>query len=425
MNLDLEISDTSMEVRTTVSKDKDSILEMYMFLPSDMGVKERDICANVLLDLKASRYHYSVSKAKFPLLKQQSDRSDSGLDFPLFLKTFKLKLSRLTQDSDHAKTSIDDYLATVKSLLSDLRNTPTNEGNIKDFRTADELCSYYAEQITLSFCYQNTKESENDINTVYDDLINLACEERMYRRDTYGLKSKEAQYIRRKENFFCKSINIRQKNTTLGVVREQAAFSLAAFLSMLITTLIVFYVQLGYGNLSFALLMALCVSYIFKDRFKELFRIYIAKKLSKGKFSFKTTLYDSDEVVVGSCYELAEYANLDENILNVRGRGKYTKKDADEVVICYKKKYSMTNRFMNGFTQLRDTMDINLHSLLELLPETALKHIAYDKGQLVSNRFSMLHDINLIFRLNNNKIMRYRVKVSHSQIVKLEPVQIV
>lgn len=420
MKLDLEVLDTSMQVRTTVSKNKTSSLEMYMFLPNDMGIRERDICASVLLDLKASRYHYSISKAKFPLLKQKKLNSDSTIDFPIFLKTFKLKLSRLVQDTDKNKADLREFLEVASSLLNDLRNTPTTDDNIKDFKSADELCSYYAEQITLAFCHSGKKENKN--TAIYDELIKFACSEREYRRANYGLKSKEAQYIRRKEDYFCKSINITQQNSTLGVLREQAAFSLSAFLSMLLTTLVVFYVQLGYGTVSFALLMALCFSYIFKDRFKELFRIYIAKKLSKGKFSYRTVLYDSDNKVVGQCFDLAEFVIPDDEIISVRGKGKYTKKDADEIVIFYKKKYEINDKFMNGFTQLRDTMDINLHTLLELLPDTTLRHTSYENGKLVKNKFSMLHDINLIFRLNDNKIERYRVKVSHSNIAKLEPV---
>lgn len=421
MKLDLEILDTSMEIRATVSKNKISSLEMFMFLPNDMGIRERDIGANVLLDLKASRYHYSISKAKFPLLKQKRANSDSTIDFPIFLKTFKLKLSRLTQKVDKTKTNLGEFLDVSRSLLIDLRNTPTTDDNIKDFRSADELCSYYAEQITLAFCHAGKGNNEN--TAIYDELIKFACSEREYRRDNYGLKSKEAQYIRRKEDYFCKSINITQQNSTLGVLREQAAFSLSAFLSMLLTTLVVFYVQLGYGTVSFALLMALCFSYIFKDRFKELFRIYIAKKLSKGKFSGRTVLYDSDNKIVGQCYELAEFVIPDDEIISVRGKGKYTKKDADEVVIYYKKKYEINDSFMNGFTQLRDTMDINLHTLLVLLPDTTLRHTSYEHGKLIRNKFSMLHDINLVFRLNNDKIERYRIKVSHSNIAKLEPVK--
>ena len=421
MKLDIEVLDTSLEVRTTVAKNRDSLLEMFVFLPRDMGIRERDISANLFLDSKASRYHYSISKVKFPLLKLKTSKSESKSDFPIFLKAFKLRLSRLALDVDVNKTEMREFLYVAKSMLNDLRSTPTTDANIKDFRTADELCSYYAEQITFTY-YDNCKKRK--VSTAYyDDLIEFASSEREYRKQAYGLKSKEAQYIRRKEDYFCKSINISQQNRTLRVMREQIAFSISAFLSMLLTTLVVFYFQMGYGTFSFAVFMALCVSYIFKDRFKELFRNYVAKKLDKGKFSVKSTLVDSEEHIVGHCYDLAEFVVPDNEILNVRGKGKYTKKDEDEVVIYYKKKYDIGDNLQNRFTQIRDTMDVNLHTLLELLPETTLRYAAFENGELVKHKFSLLHDVNIIFRLNNKKIKRYRLKVSHSNIDKIELVK--
>lgn len=421
MKVNIEVLDTSIEVRTTVAKNKDSLLEMYVFLPTDMAIQERDINANLFLDLKASRYHYSISKAKFPLLKLKASRPESKSDFPIFLKAFKLKLSKHVQDIEIRNSEAREFLHTANSLLSDLRSTPTTEVNITDFRTADELCSHYAEQI--AFAYYDKCKNRKISGVNFDELISFANAEREYRKQKYGLKSNEAQHMRRKEDYFCKSINISQQNRTLGLIREQFVFSISAFLSMLLTTLVVFYFQMGYGTFSFAVLMALCVSYIFKDRFKELFRNYVAKKMEKGKFSAKSTLIDSERHIVGHCYDLAEFATPDDEILSIRGKGKFAKKEEQEAVIYYKKKYAISNNFLNGFSLLRDTMDVNFNTLLELLPETTLRYSTFENGALVKRKFSMLHDINIVIRLNRKKIERYRLKVSHSNIDKLELVK--
>lgn len=422
VKLDLEVLDTSIEVRTTVTKDKESLLEMFVFLPTDMAIRERDINASVLLDSKASRYHYSISKSKFPLLKLKAEKPESKSDFPVFLKAFKLKLSKMIQNITSRNAKGEVFLEVAESLLSDLRSTPTTDVNLKDFCSADELCSYYAEQMTLTYYDKCQKRKISGVN--FDELIRFVNEEREYRKQKYGLKSKEAQYMRKKEDLFCKSINISQQNKALGIMREQIAFSISAFLSMSLTTLIVFYFQRGYGTVSFAVFMALCVSYIFKDRFKELFRNYVAKKMSKGKFSIRSTLIDSEESVIGHCYDLAEFTTPDEEILTVRGKGKFTKKEEGEVVLYYKKKYDTNDKFLNGFSQVRDTMNINLNTLLELLPDTTLRYSSFEKGALVKRKFSRLHDLNIIIRLNSKKIERYRLKVSHSSIEKLEFVKL-
>ena len=421
MKLDIEVLDTSIEVRTTVTKDKESLLEMYVFLPKDMAIKERDINPNILLESKASRYHYSISKYQLPLLKLRAEKPQAKSDFPIFLKSFKLKLSKMTQDITSSKANSKAFLDAANSLLADLRGTPTTETNIKSFSIADELCSYYAEQMTLTYFDKCQKRKISATN--FQGLIEFANDEREYRKKKYGLKSKEAQYIRRKEDLFCKSINISQKNKPLGLMREQIVFSISAFLSMSLTTLIVFYFQKGYGTVSFAVFMALCVSYIFKDRFKELFRNYVAKRMSKGRFRVKSTLIDSEQRPLGHCYDLAEFTLPDDDILNIRGKGKFTRKEEDEVVIYYKKKYDINENFMDGFSQLRDTMNINLNSLLKLLPDITLRYASLEKDNLVKRKFAMLHDLNIIIRLNGKKVERYRLKVSHANIEKLERVK--
>ena len=113
----------------------------------------------------------------------------------------------------------------------------------------------------------------------------------------------------------------------------------------------------------------------------------------------------------------------DEEILKIRGKGKFTKKEEDEVVIYYKKKYDIYDNFLNNFSQLRDTMNINFNTLLELLPDITLRYASIEKGDLVKRKYPMLHDLNIIVRLNRNKIERYRLKVSHSSIKKLELVK--
>lgn len=420
MRISIEVQGNSLEVRSTVPRNKASEMEIFLYLPQEMSLRERNFDASSFLELKASRYHYSVSKVKLPLLKQRSGVSESKIDFPIFLKTFKLKLSKMAQAASNQE-DMDAFIDLVRVLLDDLRSVPVVEDNKQEFRTADELCSYYAEQITYVCADALQKRLEP---SALEPLFKLAEKENNYRANNYGLKANEAQHSRRKEDFFCKSINIRRDNQKLTVVREQIAFSISAFLSMLLTTLVVFYFQSGYGTFSFAVFMALCISYIFKDRFKELFRVFVAKKLNAGKFRVRATLTDSAGRIVGRCFDLAEFVRPDDEIQAIRGRGKFTKRDEDETVLLYKKRYVIEKELKKGFSEIRDTMDINLNSLLEMLPDMALRHTRIEKGELVKSNFAMLYDINLIIRINKTKIERYRLKASHQNITKFEAVAI-
>ena len=214
-------------------------MELFIYLPQEMSLRERNFDASAFLELKSSRYHYSVSKVKLPLLKQRSGTSESKIDFPIFLKTFKLKLSKMAQDAS-SQENMDAFIDLTRVLLDDLRSVPVAEDNQQEFRIADELCSYYAEQI--AYVCADSLQRRLDA-TALEPLFKLVDKENNYRRENYGLKTNEAQHTRRKEDFFCKSINIRRDNQKLTVFREQFAFSISAFLSMLLTTLVVFYFQ--------------------------------------------------------------------------------------------------------------------------------------------------------------------------------------
>jgi len=75
---------------------------------------------------------------------------------------------------------------------------------------------------------------------------------------------------------------------------EQMVFGFAAAVSMAIATAIAFYTQKTFGNFSTAFFYALVLSYILKDRFKEISRTFILGYLSRRFFSFRYVIRDRD-----------------------------------------------------------------------------------------------------------------------------------
>ena len=72
-----------------------------------------------------------------------------------------------------------------------------------------------------------------------------------------------------------------------GVLLEQFYYSIAAGFSMVFATLIAFSFQRTYGSLTMPLFVALVVSYMLKDRIKEILRYYFAHKRNKKYFDNK------------------------------------------------------------------------------------------------------------------------------------------
>jgi hypothetical protein len=92
-----------------------------------------------------------------------------------------------------------------------------------------------------------------------------------------------------------------------GFIMEQTLFGTAAGLAMLFATTVAFVSQSIYGNLTLPFFVALVVSYIFKDRIKDLLRFYLSRNMTRSIFDYKTQLYNVTRHVVGVCRESFEF----------------------------------------------------------------------------------------------------------------------
>ncbi|MBQ8957258.1 MAG: hypothetical protein IJ057_01935 [Bacteroidales bacterium] len=77
----------------------------------------------------------------------------------------------------------------------------------------------------------------------------------------------------------------KRKNTFLV---EQILYSLAAGTAMVVATLSSFFFQQRYGNFTLPFLIALVISYMFKDRLKDWLRLIFAKRVSNKVFDTRT-----------------------------------------------------------------------------------------------------------------------------------------
>lgn len=84
---------------------------------------------------------------------------------------------------------------------------------------------------------------------------------------------------------------------------KHLAYGIAAALAMIFATLIAFLWQARYGAVSLPLFVALVVSYIFKDRLKDILREYMTGLLARRTFDRGLTIYQGASAL-GTCKEL-------------------------------------------------------------------------------------------------------------------------
>ncbi len=79
-----------------------------------------------------------------------------------------------------------------------------------------------------------------------------------------------------------------------GATLEQVLFATAAGVSMIFATLVAFYAQRIYGQISLPVFVALVIAYMFKDRIKEFGRSASSHVLSRRLYDYRTTIQTQD-----------------------------------------------------------------------------------------------------------------------------------
>ncbi len=145
-------------------------------------------------------------------------------------------------------------------------------------------------------------------------------------------------------------INAKKKRD--GILAEQIYFSLAAGLSMIFATAIAFSFQQTFGNFTMPFFVALVVSYMLKDRIKELGRYYFSKKLSTKYYDNKTTISIKDKEIGFSkeSFDFIPEDNIPRDVLRVRNRIPLIEADnrySKEKIILYRKTVQMNRKMLD------------------------------------------------------------------------------
>ena len=134
----------------------------------------------------------------------------------------------------------------------------------------------------------------------------------------------------------------KRKNTFLV---EQILYSLAAGAAMVVATLSSFFFQQRYGNFTLPFLIALVISYMFKDRLKDWLRLFFAKRVSNKVFDTRTDFRIKD-VHIGWSKDSVDFIDSDKilpEVMKLRSRNPLFAEVSgkDEKVLLYRKKVQL------------------------------------------------------------------------------------
>ncbi|MBI1878376.1 MAG: hypothetical protein HYR94_09150 [Chloroflexi bacterium] len=197
-----------------------------------------------------------------------------------------------------------------------------------------------------------------------------------------------------------------------GASLEQFLFALAAGLSMVFATIVAFYFQQRYGQLTFPFFIALVVGYMFKDRIKELGRYLFAQYLQNILYDRRTIIRTQDgQHQLGVLREKVSFVaekEIPKSILKARNRDQFTDLDNDgqgEYIICYAKDIVLfTAAFKEAFgdapeiTGINDIIRYDIRAYLRKMAEPVQPRNYLEAGQLKTVACHKVYHLNLISR---------------------------
>ena len=199
-----------------------------------------------------------------------------------------------------AQTYLDDVAKVVnrfRSLLIKLKNSDIKGKIVQDFAYADEFLS----NIMSEYTYRLRDHLRNTYPEVYSGIESrfktMLLGERTY-KGQQGYLNLDPNDPKGNEEFVFRASLLKKfaesdlylssnkrKNTFLV---EQILYSLAAGAAMVVATLSSFFFQQRYGNFTMPFLVALVISYMFKDRLKDWLRLIFARRVSSKVFDTRT-----------------------------------------------------------------------------------------------------------------------------------------
>lgn len=220
-----------------------------------------------------------------------------------------------------------------------------------------------------------------------------------------------------------------------GFIAEQLIYSIAAGFAMIFATGIAFAFQQKYGNLTIPLFIALVISYMLKDRIKELTRYYFAGKLRKVFFDHKTKISVTADKSVGWCKESFDFVSADKVPANIiRKRGKSLTFDAQSVrgwekVVLYRKLMKLDRPSLDGIfthytiTGVNDIIRFNVSNFVHNMdnPEIPFRMLTGNGYEELSGQkvYYLTFVIDLKYD-GENQVTVYRVTFNRSGILKVD-----
>lgn len=459
-------------------KNTNYAIETYIFIPKSIHINRytytkndfyNDIKSYIRLKTPAIPLKELITGDNSPLKKlgkqlaeaTKEPSESSFLNYEQELKLFccisksslrdHLILLSKSNSSLETENLVKEYISSIKKIHEGFKKLKTafiTTAILKDiaalYNFADEYLSILIEAHTYHLL-KKVKKNNVSLKKYKPALFEIIKNELNHRQE-HNYRSIPEENTDNEEMLFRASVLKKYMSNILfldthvqqeGKIIEQFFLGLIAGLSMIMATAIAFLSQHKYGALTFQFFLALIISYMFKDRIKEILRYYISGHLKKLFFDYKVKIFSNHKHIIGLCKESFNFVKeqkTEKQIVKIRNIDHITELENERVgekIILYRKRIKIyakklqkiypdsavqgiTDILRFNITKFINKMDNPLKAL-HILKENEYKKIY---GQRV-------YHLNMVLKYSTNKnsfYKRFRIILNRNGIKRIEKV---
>lgn len=452
-------------------------LAVYFFLPSSLGITRANYGKDRFFEDLQSYIRLKTPEVAFPdiasggpgplsrlnaaALRLQGDSADRSVRLyeyqsKLFCCVLKSSLreyvGRIESESDQARRLrlIEDYRLSASSLRSTYVALgprlcyPSMPPSVQStYRFTDEYISLLLEEYTCRVIVATPdKQSGAKLRNELMEFVRKEISHRIAERypSVANPASDNEGFVYRRgvlKKYMNSVLHLNVRNDDGGRILEEGLFGLAAGISMVFATAVLFAATQLYGALTGPVFFALVISYIFKDRIKERMRLFLSRKAARWLFDHRTIFYAGGKERIGVCDESVDF--LDPNqvpaaVSAVRNRTHITEIEGGwlgERAIRYRKLvrlYPVRIADIYDGASIHDVNDIMRFSIEEFVQhlgtvDKPVRSLVDDQVRLVHG--DRVHHLNVVVRYavdGTDTFQRYRIVLNGDGIKRIEAV---
>ena len=455
----------------------DFSVNAWMFVPNSLDINPenygkkqfyRDIKSNVRLITPVYLLKDISKDSSLPMqsLRQAlenvaSNPSSEDMDaYEYHLKMFAaIFKSALRDQASHLRSArsletagylVDDFVSGARLVLLKFRSLyriidiPTvSEKTRSLFRLCDELMSHVVAVRTIRIIRKIDASFNSEVYSgIREEFMSLIRDERQYKHAMgYGVVNNDSRHDRQLvyhhgmlKKFIESELYIRLDKKKDGVAVEQIYYSIAAGIAMIFATAVAWHTQVRYGNITWPLFIVLVVSYMLKDRIKDLLRYYFAHKLGNKYYDKKATVTigKSRVGVIKEGFDFISDSKIPSQVKALREKASSVEDESrifEEKIMLYRKHVTIDDAALAAnddypMRGINEIMRLHLTRFTHKMdnPEVPIDSFD-DNGKLFSIKVQKLYYVNIVFQLQHDSEVEYhhfRITMTRNGVQEVE-----